>query len=113
MRLIDGDRLEDALREHKFDYSGETEYNDGVVEGLMMARDDVIEAPTIEAVPVKHGKWIPSDPPDAPVTKLYKCSVCGLGYEDDDTDCEVYYPWKYCPHCGAIMEIEDDSAEEC
>lgn len=62
---------------------------------------------------VKFGKWIPSDPPDAPVTKLYKCSVCGLGYEDDDTDCEVYYPWKYCPHCGARMEAEDDSAEEC
>ena len=62
---------------------------------------------------VKFGKWIPEYPHEVAITNLYKCSVCGLGYEDDDTDCEVYYPWKYCPHCGARMEAENDSDKRC
>ena len=56
MRLIDADALEEALREHKFDYSGQSDYFDGVVDGLMLARDDVREAPTIDAVEVVRCK---------------------------------------------------------
>lgn len=96
MRLIDGDRLEDALREHKFCYSGETEYNDGVVEGLMMARDDVIEAPTIEAEPIKIGHWIEKG------NGIAECDVCNRQnlYRQDG----VGVCTKYCPSCGARME---------
>lgn len=101
MRLIDADALKQkytmVLKRYK---------PNAIMERAAILLEDVDNAPTIDAEPIRYGKWIPSDPPDAPVTKLYKCSVCGLGYEDDDTDCEVYYPWKYCPHCGARMKVE-------
>lgn len=62
-------------------------------------------APTIEAEPIKHGKWIPLYPHDVPITNEYKCSVCGLGFdEDEETECVVYDTFKYCPHCGAKMD---------
>ena len=91
MRLIDADKLET----HDV-------FNDEV--WVIVYKEDIDAQPTIDAEPIRHGKWIPLYPHDAPITNLYKCSVCGLGYEDDDTDCPVYYPWKYCPHCGALME---------
>ena len=121
-RLIDADALYDDVMER---YCKDCEKRKGIKRGKWRVIYEIGEAPcracdvddlkmeldetpTIEAEPIRHGRWIPSDPPDAPITKLYKCSVCGLGYEDDDTDCEVYYPWNYCPHCGAKMdEVEE------
>lgn len=54
------------------------------------------EVPTIEAEPVKHGRWI----------KLYfgnyKCSECGDWWHGDDN--EVVESFKFCPNCGAKME---------
>lgn len=52
MRLIDADALEDVLVNHGFCYCGENEYNDGVADGFLLARDDVKQAPTIDAEPV-------------------------------------------------------------
>ena len=52
MRLIDADALEDVLVNHGFWYCGENDYNDGVANGFLMAREDVKEAQTIDAEPV-------------------------------------------------------------
>lgn len=68
--------------------------------GYAKAIEDVAGCPTVDAVPVVHGRWI---------------------YHDDD-----YYPWlecaechweysglkryRYCPECGARMD-SDDNAE--
>ena len=49
--------------------------------------EDINNAPTIDAEPVKHGYWIGGG--------YDKCSVCG-GMELGRTD--------YCPHCGAKMD---------
>lgn len=100
MRLIDADALEEALREHKFDYSGQSDYFDGVVEGLMLARDDVIEAPFIEAEPTKYGKWTITECFDF---KDMTCSSCGWLYE---YHAGMEEEWNYCPHCGARMDEE-------
>lgn len=98
MRLIDGDALEDALVNHGFCYCGENEYNDGVADGFLLARDDVKEAQTIDAELVRHGEWI-----GKPIIGGYsrvRCSVC------DDVFLEINGKWKYCPHCGAKMHKE-------
>lgn len=102
MRLIDADALEEALREHKFDYSGQSDYFDGVVDGLMLARDDVREAPTIDAEPIRHGKWRKVD---------YQICV-GKGAFVDALECSVceepnYEMSNYCPRCGAKMYKEE------
>lgn len=100
MRLIDADALEDVLVNHGFCYCGENEYNDGVADGFLLARDDVKEAPTIDAEPIRHGKWI-YEPKDAieMMFTLPKCSECGF-YSADG----MYY----CSCCGARMdEVEE------
>ena len=54
---------------------------------------EVLSAPTIDADPVRHGKW---EFIDEPTIKAYKCSECG-GY---------HWKYNYCPDCGAKMDKE-------
>lgn len=89
-RLIDAD----ALKERKFP-NGESEYLTGwndAISAIMTFQ------PTIDAEPVRHGKWIfnPSDAFEAMFAKP-KCSECGFESADGG---------NYCPHCGAKMDEE-------
>lgn len=101
MRLIDADALEDVLVNHGFCYCGESnEYNNGVASGFLLARDDVKEAPTIEAEPVRHGKWIVDAEDFRHQIGWVKCSQC---------DFPTSTAYNYCPHCGAIMDENEIS----
>jgi len=51
------------------------------------------EAPTIEAEPVRHGKWI-----EYPIAYgMNQCSECGVLRFGES---------NYCPNCGARMDAE-------
>ena len=54
--------------------------------------------PTIEAEPVRHGKWIKADSQQY-FRKHYPCFTCSeCGYrKDSQKKCD------YCPNCGARM----------
>ena len=54
--------------------------------------------PTVDAEPVRHGRWIPY--PDCGVTR---CSVC-------DWSIEECFDSNYCPYCGAKMDAEVEDA---
>lgn len=54
----------------------------------------VENAPTIEAEPVRRGRWVDHQYKEFPVGR-YECSVCGARHD---------MPWDYCPNCGARME---------
>lgn len=59
----------------------------------------VKEAKTIEAEPVRHGRWIELPKALNPDEKPCKCSACGhcLSFYN-------HYPKsKFCPNCGAQM----------
>ena len=63
-------------------------------------KEYVDELPTIEAEPVKHGRW-----EEHPHSYGFKrCSVCH--------DCNIWGEWAdgkkwgYCPDCGAKMDLE-------
>lgn len=57
--------------------------------------DLVDSAPTVDAVPVVHGRWeTNSDRPDTLI-----CSVCKCGF-----DMWKHDPHNYCPNCGARMQ---------
>ena len=59
----------------------------------------VRKQPTIEAEPVRHGKWkINREFGD------YECSECGVG----DVTIPLFksHGMKYCPNCGAKMDLE-------
>lgn len=88
MKLIDADRL-----------VNETDDRYTLNEIGRRERDDIVNAlefaPTVDAVPVRHGKWsVPHGHPNARV-----CSVCMMICHEDSAR---FY--KYCPNCGARMD---------
>lgn len=86
VRLIDAEKLKRKLIE------GDGHDDDRFTEGYNFAINEVREyidnMPTIEAEPVKHGRWM----------YPFYCSECGF---------EPYYAsdmqYNYCPNCGCKM----------
>lgn len=68
--------------------------------------------PTIEAEPVKHGRWIECESENG--IHFHKCSECGKRdmYQGTFTDWggrgfSFYFKRKYCPHCGCKMDLDE------
>lgn len=59
-----------------------------------VSRADIDAQPTIDAEPVRHGKWF--EYPIADV--MNQCSVCGVLRFGES---------NYCPNCGAYMRGEE------
>lgn len=64
------------------------------------------DAPTIEAEPVKHGRWV-----EKPLDNFRKvevqCSMCGWrGVDNYDSYVDIC-DFNYCPNCGAKMDAEE------
>ena len=60
------------------------------------------EQPTIEAEPVRHGKWIVWDEIIAGIYHtVSECSECGFTTDKMDRE-----EMPYCPYCGARMDEE-------
>ena len=83
MRLIDADALRRDVLELPDCPNG---YSDTFDKSMILALVD--EAPTVDAVPVKHGKWLWFDG--------VRCSQCN--YKLATTGLP-----SYCPNCGARM----------
>jgi hypothetical protein len=83
MRLIDADALKEAMS-----------YNGGC--GICFRYVD--DADTIDAEPVRHGRWLRLD--EAPEWDQRRCSECG-----DISCCQR----NYCPNCGAKMDGDGDA----
>lgn len=58
---------------------------------FMLNRD----CPAADVAPVVRGRWI-----DVEGSTLSTCSVCGFD--------AGAYTFRYCPNCGAKMEVQDD-----
>lgn len=59
---------------------------------------DIADAPTIEAEPIKHGRW----------------ETCESGHDAICTNCRKYwipvedkYDFWFCPRCGAKMDLKE------
>ena len=99
VRLIDGNAIVEKLKSYYETLSPD-------VQSELIRRDEVssciaelINAPTIGAQPVKHGKWERTD-------MFVKCSECGVELLDDaffgiHVFDDGYMP--FCPNCGRRM----------
>ena len=108
MRLIDGDALKRKAQKVAAE-SCKMQMTAKVETVLNQFIDWIENAPTIDAAPVVHGRWIR-------VGNHWKCSVC----EKDDYSA---YFWGadtmelqdfYCPNCGAKVDgSEADAPDRC
>ena len=65
---------------------------------LLSMLGDENQTPTIEAEPVRHGRWERSGP-------LLECQSCGEIYSQLGGNAGK--SWNYCPNCGAKMNKEE------
>ena len=89
MRLINADRLRADVLSWENCYNG---FSDTYDKARII--DAIDEQPTIEAEPVRRGRWELID--DIEPT-AYSCSIC-----NKVSTCKL----GYCPYCGAKMEKE-------
>ena len=90
-RLIDADELLEKIEYTSTDVCAD--YGDcfclhGYSTPLL--RLMVSETPTVDAVEVVHGRWIPYS------TTMMECSICKRH--------TARHRFEYCPHCGAKMD---------
>lgn len=110
MRLIDADALAVSDMAKIIDnyLSGQCNLTVGLAAELM---------PTIEAVPMQHGRWIAKLPYDDEVVKDLEfqivCSKCdqqnsSINFSNNgEIIGKTFYKTKFCPNCGARMDVPD------
>lgn len=90
MRLIDADKL---LRDNPVHVTGRILLPSGKSQNIDAIQVSAINsAPTVDAVTVVRGEWIPK-------TGRAMCSVCA-----DECWADSALEYAYCPNCGAKME---------
>lgn len=88
MRLIDADKLKEKL--HMDEYMGE--------KILYVYESDIDEEHTVYANTVLHGMWY----------KGIACTVCGKCVQENISGMYIdASAWRYCPNCGAQMDVEN------
>ena len=126
MRLIDGDELykamkdaEDLARQRVLDTESTLPYPNNLnpsytrylaqMDERTKAKYMIADAPTVDAVPVVHGRWIRIYSRPGVFKYLgWTCDQCG-----QRTGNEYAPQWyKFCPHCGARMDGKDGETHE-
>ena len=88
-------QLADKMREHEcYDT-----YTDGQYSGMDRTFSMIENAPAVDAMEVKHGRWM-NNADDYP-----ECNRCGYMPQYDPAIDDIYYS-PYCPNCGARMDGE-------
>ena len=103
MRLIDAEKLQRVFNEVSTSIMREpkmTKDMEHIVRACIMTTEIINDAPTIEAVPVKHGRWISKG-------IWIECSNCKKALIRDNIEGAAIYENglpEYCPRCGAKMD---------
>lgn len=117
-RLIDADALHRAMYHEAFETDSDMQkWDSGCWIRYKMFEKAIENAPTIEAEPVRHGRWIPVDSYSAfggseeawrahgNPTAYHYCSECKEQSRLDEFGNEILS--KYCLNCGAKMDGEE------
>lgn len=104
MRLIDADALNDEMYHKSFEVDdGRNVWNSGLWIRYKIFEEAIRDAPTVDAVPARHGRWLNKrygvkfDGHSYPFRAIATCSEC------HETSCDA---GDYCPNCGAKMDEE-------
>ena len=92
-----------------------------IVSGLRYIRADAVFekvriAPTIEAEPVVHGRWVKHPPSPSAMATFHAAGIGrSMGVNSIYWTCSECGTWgtlvnNYCPNCGAKMDAKDTNA---
>lgn len=70
--------------------------------------------PTVDAEPVRHGRWIDEIEPNAVTASgrevhVFRCTACDFTWANKTA---VLHYFNYCPNCGAKMDAEGGDQNE-
>ena len=63
-----------------------------------MSEEEFDSFPAADVEPVRHGRWVPSKFRN----EIERCSKCGKVFRHSS-----FYGYKFCPSCGAKMDLEE------
>ena len=101
IRLIDAISYRKELEEEKRFHSECG--NRDIAHGIEIAIADLGDAPTIEAKPVIHARWIWTVNGEADHEQYWVCSHCLK---------HTFYKTPFCSECGATMDLESEGTDE-
>ena len=93
MRLIDAENLAKFIDYGHLNNPNEKLYSENDI------REMIDMMPTVDAVPVRHGKWEMKPDPYGFFDEIPVCSECGC-------TTKMREKTKFCPHCGTRMDEE-------
>ena len=117
MRPIDADSLKDDICKKCYSNDCKSDATDTITGCYLL--ETINNAPTVEAEPVKHGRWIRAEAKGYPVKRssIWYCSECGekIKYNDtlgryQKTKKTVSQVNPRCRKCGARMDGGDKNA---
>lgn len=101
MRLIDASKFD--LKGAEITWLEQRDYT------ITAHKEKIYKIPTVDAAPVKHGRWEGDETCDAydvAGVKTWavkrKCSACGFVHKF----IEAHMCYEFCPNCGAKMDLE-------
>lgn len=115
MRLIDADALREGIACHKQytdqEYETDRQWAFGYNAGIERALFSITYAHTIDAEPVRHGRWVKCQGK----SNIWYCSECGekINYKQNRRTYNipkvpVWQKNKRCRNCGAKMDAKED-----
>lgn len=108
MRPIDADALLKHRRNFGKDYS--LDPVDKNIDDQLVDLRHVLNAPTLDYAPVRHGYWKHEEPVKDDGQKPFVCSMCCLRHPRYGDVDKAYF--SYCPWCGTPMDAEMDGGKD-
>ena len=112
-RLIDANAFWESVSTDYWEHFTQCHTTDQI-DLMEMVEENLTEQPTVNAVEVVHGRWGKCGGDLHSSGYAIFCSVCNkthfVHYKyslGGLTDNELFEKPKYCPSCGAVMEVEE------
>ena len=100
-RLIDANALLEEIQFRRPVIDTETKI---VADCVAIARRAIVNAPTVDAVELVHGRWIEK----VDMVESYLADCTEVFYECSVCECANLGESPYCPNCGAKMDGDGD-----